>query len=502
MKLSELISVINQPALANDFEIRSISFDSRKVEPNSLFIAISGFKKDGHNYLEQAAKNGAVALVVERPESVPFDFSGSVFVVPNSREALDKLASQFFQSPSMHMFCFGITGTNGKTSSTYMLEHVLNRLQLPTGVMGTINHHFLDHIWPTEMTTPDPISLQGRLREMCNLGARGVAMEISSHAIDQHRVDEIHFNTVLFTNLTRDHLDYHKDMNSYFNSKQRLFTDLLWKSKKPALFAIINIDDSWGAKLRVATNTSLWTFGQKTSADFSFKVLKMDFSRTDFEIKTPLGIHKSFIPMCGVHNVYNAIGVVAAAASAGVPPLLSLGALQDFPGIPGRLQRVPNNKCLNIFVDYAHSPDALENVLKTLKQVRLETKTSSKIWTIFGCGGDRDKGKRPEMAKISNQHSDFVMITSDNPRTEDPDQIIADIVKGFDFHTSSQSSKIMIEKDRRKSIGIVLSKASVGDVVLIAGKGHENYQVIGDEKKIFSDFEVASEEVASETLHS
>lgn len=452
-------------------------------------MAIKGQKGDGHDLTAKAVENGAVALVLEKPESIPPGFLGPVRFVANTREALVQLASQYFGNPSKDLFCFGVTGTNGKTSTTYMLEHVLNRMQIITGVLGTIDHHLLGHVWPTEVTTPDPISLQRRLREMKDTGARAVAMEVSSHALDQKRADGVHFNTVIFTNLTRDHLDYHANMELYFAAKQRLFTDLLWKTEKPLTFAVVNTDDEWGAKLRVSSNASLWTFGQNSRADFSFKILKMSFSQTEFEIKTPLGMHKSFIPMCGIHNIYNAVGVVAAAANAGVPPLAALQALQSFTGVPGRLQGVENRKSLHVFVDYAHTPDALMNVLQSLICVRKELQENIRIWTVFGCGGDRDKGKRPEMAKIAEKYSDFVVVTSDNPRSENPEQILQDIWQGF----SKPEKNITMEVDRKKAIEWVLAKATAGDVILIAGKGHEDYQTIGVEKRHFSDAAVVRE---------
>jgi UDP-N-acetylmuramoyl-L-alanyl-D-glutamate--2,6-diaminopimelate ligase len=492
VKLPELLKILPEyQSSAPEVEVLSLTHDARHVHLGAVFVAIPGSKIDGHQFLPQACEAGAVAVIVEKASEVPKSFTGFVQIVKDARQATDLLAAQFHGHPSRQLFCFGVTGTNGKTSVTYMLESVLEKVNSPCGVMGTINHHLNERVWPTEMTTPDPISLQKRLLEMKQAGARAVAMEVSSHALVQRRADGVEFNTVVFTNLTRDHLDYHSDMADYFQSKQRLFTDLMWKSQKNPHFAIINIDDHWGARLRVASSAALWSYGQRKNSDFRYRVTNVDFQRTDFELRTPAGEYKSYLPMCGAHNVANAVAVIAAAATAGVPPAVSLEALMHFAGVPGRLQSVPNAKSLNVFVDYAHTPDALDNVLRALQAVRMGAKSHSQIWTIFGCGGDRDKGKRPEMAAIALKRSDFVMVTSDNPRTEDPLQIIQDIVEGQDVR--GPQSHIRIEADRRKAIDAVIRMAKPHDVILIAGKGHEDYQIIGKEKIPFSDFETAKE---------
>ncbi len=474
-----------------DIEVLSLTQDARQVHIGSIFVAIPGTKVDGHQFLPAACLAGASAVIVEKTVGIPEDYKGYVQVVKNSREALDRLAAQFYSHPSREMFCFGVTGTNGKTSITYMIEAVLAHSKIPCGVLGTINHHLGEKIWSSEMTTPDPIHLQKRLREMKDRGAKSIAMEVSSHALEQHRADGVNFNTVVFTNLTRDHLDYHQNMKSYLLAKQRLFTDLLYSSSKPMPFAIVNTDDPWGAKLKVAGHSEVWSYGQKKNCDFRFEITKVDFARTDFHLWTQFGEFQSYLPMCGAHNVANAVAVVAAVASSGLRIPLSLEALTQFSGVPGRLQLVPNSKSLNVFVDYAHSPDALENVLKALNEVRKEMKSQARIWTVFGCGGDRDKGKRPMMAKEAIRYSDFVMVTSDNPRTEDPLHIIHDIMDGFT--DSERKEKVSMEADRRKALQKVFSMAKAHDVILIAGKGHEDYQIIGETRHHFSDFETAKE---------
>ncbi|MEZ0392856.1 MAG: UDP-N-acetylmuramoyl-L-alanyl-D-glutamate--2,6-diaminopimelate ligase [Pseudobdellovibrionaceae bacterium] len=492
MKLPELLKILPEyQSSAPEVEVLSLTHDARQVHLGSVFVAVPGTSWDGHQFLNEACAAGAIALVVEREDLVPANFTGFVQKVKGSREALDLLASQFYQHPSMEMACFGVTGTNGKTSVTYLLEAILEKFRFPCGVLGTINHHLGSQVWPTNLTTPDAVSLQKRLREMKEAGAKAVAMEISSHALDQARADGVHFNTVIFTNLSRDHLDYHESMKDYFQAKQKLFTDLLWNSRKNPHFAIVNSDDPWGAKMRVAASASLWTYGTKKNADFRYEIQRMDFNRTDFILKTPLSDYQSFLPMCGTHNVANAVAAAIAASTIGIPIRQSLEALTRFHGVPGRLQLVPNSRSLHVFVDYAHSPDALENVLKALNKVRTDLKSHSQIWTIFGCGGDRDKGKRPQMAEIAIRLSDFVMVTSDNPRTEDPYAIINDIMDGFT--ESERKKRVEMQVDRKKAIETVFKMAKPHDVILIAGKGHEDYQIIGKEKIHFSDFETAKE---------
>ena len=494
MKFQELFLDIASLDPSFELQVHGICADARKAEPGFAFIAIPGEKVDGHQFIPDAISKGVTVLVVQDRSKVPSSFTGKIVQVENTRKTLDILAARFYHDPSKEMFCFGVTGTNGKTSITYMLEAILGRYKIPVGVLGTVNHHLGEQVWPTDMTTPDPIALQQRLREMRSAGAKSIAMEVSSHALDQSRADAVQWNAAIFTNLTRDHLDYHSDMKNYFQSKQRLFTDLLWQTKKSPTFAVVNIDDPWGARLKVAAPAILWTYGKKETADFCFRIKKADFQRTDYEVRTPFGSAQGWIPMCGEHNVYNAMAAVAGAVCAGIPVSYALEALTHFMGVPGRLQSVPNNKYLNVFVDYAHTPDALENVLRSLSEVRSQAESTAKIWTVFGCGGDRDRGKRPLMASIAAKYSDRIYVTSDNPRTEDPTRIIGDILAGFS--EDEKQDKVFVEADRRKAIQTVVNKAAGNDVILIAGKGHEDYQIIGEQKNHFSDFEVAKEVLA------
>ncbi|MBC7743190.1 MAG: UDP-N-acetylmuramoyl-L-alanyl-D-glutamate--2,6-diaminopimelate ligase [Bdellovibrionaceae bacterium] len=470
-------------------EVSGIFFDARLVKPNSIFVAIRGSEKDGHDFVEQAIASGAIAVVVENKSRLSSNLNNDQFLVievPDTRRILDILAARFYQFPSQELFCIGITGTNGKTSITYILEHILNDNQKMTGIMGTINHRVGIKEWSSQMTTPDPVTLQSRLREFCEAGAVCAAMEISSHALEQKRAESVHFNTAIFTNLTLDHLDYHKTMQNYFQAKQRLFTDLMWSSTKKPKFAVINVDDSYGRKLRVADEVITWTYGQ-TEADFQFKILKMTFTETEFELKTPLETHKVTVPFSGTHMIYNVVASVIAAIGCGVSLQQSFKVLKTFLGVPGRLQIVESSAEKLVFVDYAHTPDALENVLKSLNEIRKSAHLKNKLITVFGCGGDRDKSKRPVMAKIAAEGSDQVYITSDNPRTEDPLSIVNEVAAGL----PAQFKNYIVEVDREAAIKAAIQQAVPGDVILIAGKGHEDYQIIGTEKKYFSDFTVA-----------
>lgn len=490
MKLQQLLSFSDlgtqsqSPALES--EVSGIFFDARQVQQSSVFVAIKGTQADGHKYIGDAIKAGAIALVVEDKSAVPEDYQGHVTVVPDSRQMLDLLAARFYDYPSQKLFCFGVTGTNGKTSITYLLEHILNSRNKSTGVIGTVNHRVGHKTWENQGTTPDPVTLQSRLHDFVSEGAIAAALEVTSHALDQRRADSVHFNTVIFTNLTHDHLDYHKDMKTYFESKQRLFTDLMWSSLKRPLFAIINTDDEYGRKLKLAEPVLGWTYGQNES-DFQFKILKMNFAETEFELKTPLENITVKVPLTGVHTIYNVVASLAACLTCGVTLEQGIKALADFSGIPGRLQKVVHSSDKTVFVDYAHTPDALENSLKSLLKVKNDAKLTSQIITVFGCGGDRDKTKRPKMAEIAARLSDYVFLTSDNPRTEDPFMILDDAEKGFPQNFKNYTKEV----DRERAIQQAINVAKPGDVILIAGKGHEDYQIIGTAKTHFSDYEVA-----------
>jgi UDP-N-acetylmuramoyl-L-alanyl-D-glutamate--2,6-diaminopimelate ligase len=490
-------------------EVKLLTQDARKVVVDSVFVAIPGNQHDGHDFIQQAFENGANAIVFsnlpkfieqyQKTLEASQNLSDEAFTkikncvaiyVADARAALDELASGYYDHPSEKLFCVGVTGTNGKTSMTYMIEHLLNSANMHVGVIGTIDHHLKDKVWPSAMTTPDPIHLQERIAEMLTSGADALAMEISSHALDQKRAESVAFDVAVFSNLTRDHLDYHKTMEAYFEAKSKLFSHLLDQSTKSPLYAVVNTMSSWGRKIRIPDRVHLLSYGQE-DADLEYKIEKIDFSGTDFKLKTPQGEFHLSLPMIGEHNVQNMCAAIGVAIAKGLKVEDLVQSVARFKGVPGRLQKVivesPSSRA-NVFIDYAHTPDALENVLVSLQAVKSLVgvhANSPKIWTVFGCGGDRDKGKRPQMAQIAEKLSDFVIVTSDNPRTENPQSILNEIQSGF------VGKKYLVEPDRSQAIAMAIEKALSGDVVLIAGKGHEDYQIIGTEKIRFSDYEEA-----------
>lgn len=476
-----------------EIEISHITNDSREVSPGSLFVAVKGASSDGHQFIDKALAQGASAVVVQKGHGQA-NTTVPLIEVDDTRTAQDFLARKFYGDPSQRLLCIGVTGTNGKTSTTYILEQILSNARIQIGIIGTINHHLGNHVWPTEHTTPEPITLQKRLAEMKAEGAQAIAMEVSSHALQQGRVRGLQFNIAIFTNLTHDHLDYHKTFENYFAAKQLLFTDLLWDSQKTPLFAIVNRDDQWGRRLRICSKAGLWTFGQivpgkSSEADFSFSAEEVSFGGTRLRIESPFGTVTGDLPMIGLHNCYNVTGAIAAAAALGILPEQSLRSLNSFTGVPGRLQRVMGST-KHVFVDYAHTPDALEKVLQTLQEIRKKSSTQGQIITLFGCGGDRDAQKRPAMGGIAERLSDQIIVTSDNPRSEEPQKIMDQIVEGL---SAEGKKKVHREVDRKKAIQYALQICRPGDVVLIAGKGHEDYQQIGATKYPFSDVHVVEE---------
>lgn len=465
----------------SDIQVKGLCCDSRVLRADEVFFAIRGHSSDGHIYLDEVVLKDPAALVVESKTDVPRYFTGPVIVVPNSRAALDQWSAQFYDYPAKKLFCIGVTGTNGKTTSCYMLERIFNLNGWPTGVLGTIDHHFGRRVWETSLTTPDPITLHSRLRDFLNLGAKAAAFEVSSIAIEQNRATSIPFDAALFTNFSRDHLDYHNSMEQYFLAKQRLFSELLSSSMKKNPFAVLNADDPMIAKIKPSKARYVW-FGQDTG-DYSFRITSQSMSESRFEVNG----QDFSIATPGLHNVYNAVGALAIGHEAGIPWSNMQKALSQFTGAPGRLENVENSRGLHVFVDYAHTDEALHSVLASLRNLMKHAKAKGKLWTVFGCGGDRDRGKRPLMAKVANENSDHVVLTSDNPRTEDPEEIVKDCLKGI------PKGAVHVEVDRKKAIAYALQTAKEGDVILIAGKGHENYQILGQEKVLFSDVKVVRE---------
>ena len=468
-----------------DTEVNGITSNSINVEEGYLFAAIRGDITDGHNYIDSAIENGAKAIILEKlPEKINSDIS--YIKIKNTKSAASKLASNFFKNPTDELTLAGITGTNGKTTLTYLIEQIWIEEGKKTGVIGTIENRYLNKKVDSNMTTPDSINLMKLLSEMKNEDVSNVAIEVSSHALDRHRVDGCNFDAGVFTNLTQDHLDYHENLENYFNSKKKLFTYILKNSEKSNKFAVINIDDEYGKKIEKEIDYNCITYSlHSAKADFYTDNFILTDSGIKAEINTPFGNLSLRSNLIGEFNLYNILASIALTSISGTPTDKILSAFTKKITIPGRLERIENSFGINILVDYAHTPDALENVLKSIKNLN-----PPRIILVFGCGGDRDKGKRPLMGKIGINLADDLIITSDNPRTESPEDIIEDIKSGIvNSELSYKPFHSIVE--REKAIEKALMIAKRGDFILIVGKGHEDYQIIGKNKIHFDDREIA-----------
>ena len=490
MKLSRLIKDVEIVSTEGnmDVEITDIQYDSRLVTPGSLFAALEGFTTDGHRFLPQAAENGASAVLVGQEVNV----SGMTVVrVADTRSALGRAAETFFDAPSAGMFLAGVTGTNGKTTVALILEEIFIEAECVPGVIGTISYRYGDTSITPPHTTPQALDLIRLLADMRDNGVTHVSMEVSSHALDQGRADTCMFDTAVFTNLTQDHLDYHGDMETYFASKARFFREIAGRGKET--ISVVNIDDEWGEKLAGEIKQGLVTYGFKSTANISIRSHQADIGGVRGEIVTPRGSFPFSSNLLGVHNIYNVMAAVGAALAADIPLPVISRALGRKIVVPGRLEAVERGQDFLVLVDYAHTDDALKNVISTLRPL-----TAGRLITVFGCGGDRDTRKRPLMARAAADLSHQVIVTSDNPRTEDPVAIIEDILVGFedldisrvepDSYRWDMDDKVYtVLTDRREAIVFAVNRARPGDIVLIAGKGHEDYQILGTTKYPFDD---------------
>ena len=470
--------------------VPNIFTDSRLMEKNGVFVAVRGTDHDGHRYLADVADK-ASAVVVEDVGAVPDFFRGAVVEVLDCRLALQALTQRFYNHPGNQMMSVAVTGTNGKTSFSYIFEHLMDKIGFPCGVIGTIDHHLEDQIWPTELTTPDPITLQTRLHNFLQSGAQSFVIEASSHALKQNRLSQ-GIDVCVFTNLSRDHLDYHDDEEDYFRSKAKLFSRDFIKDDGAAL-AVVNGDDHAGQRLSIIGERECLMYGSSKGCDFLFSDVVQSLSGTRFKLQ--VDGKKGFdieSPLVGLHNVYNSVAAIAAIYALNLNWEKAIEHLSSFRGIPGRLQSVPNDKGVFAFVDYAHTDEGLRNVLTHLRTVVPVGDNPGRLICVFGCGGDRDKGKRKFMGRVACDLSDYVVVTSDNPRTEDPDQIIQDIVEELDDYRDI----ISIEPDRRLAIEKAVMIVRSGDILLVAGKGHETYQIIGDQSYPFDDYRVLLEEIS------
>lgn len=479
MKKRSLFEVLKKvgvpfdPALIKDGAIDSVVCDSKEVREGSIFVAIRGSKADGNDFIAEACQKGATLIVTEKaPPTAP---STPLLRVENARRIYALANHVLYGEPSKELKMVGVTGTNGKTTCAYLI-HAIASTRCSAGLVGTIQYFFGSHSVAATHTTPDPSTLHPLFNLMCEKGCSLVVMEASSHALDQERLSGIRFDAVLFTNLTQDHLDYHHSMEEYFNAKLKLLQHL-----KDGGTAVLNADDSWIASIGQKARKVV-TYGIEQPADIRALDVQSGLGGSRFDIEYQGQRTAVQTALFGKHNVYNILGAISAASSIGVAVDESARVMRDFKGVPGRLERVDAGQEFFLFVDYAHTDDGLRNVLSALRPL-----AHKKLLVLFGCGGDRDKGKRPKMARVAEQLADYVVLTSDNPRFEDPRSILKDVSSGF----SPGFDRCEVHPDRRKAIRQILLKAHKEDVVLLAGKGHEDTQIIGNERMPFNDKEEA-----------
>ena len=461
--------------------VSSISSHSEKAKKNSLFIALKGQQSDGHGYLKQAVNKGASVLLVEDTEKVPSDFQGMVFKYKEELKNLSQLLNTFYDFPSRKLFTVGVTGTNGKTSFCYLLEKIFRDCGWPTAVMGTVDQHFCGHKWSSSLTTPSSVEIFERLNDFVNLEAKALVMEVSSHALAQGRVKGIEFKALVFTNLSQDHLDYHGTMEKYFQTKKKLFLQALEGGNKN-LFCLFNQDEGYGRRLIQEIGRPSFTYGQDSKSDFCFQIKKSFSNSSLVGVTSSFGSFEFILPLPGEFSVYNAISALACALLTGFKVEDCIKALESFSGVPGRLQKVADGKTsFDIFIDYAHTPEALASVLQALKN------QGGKIIVLFGCGGDRDKGKRALMMDKALQFADSIFFTTDNPRFEDPEEIANQALTNL---SEKDKQRVTVELDRKEAIKKAIQFANKGDLLLIAGKGHESFQLVRGQKIPFSDEKV------------
>ncbi len=478
-------------------DIEGIAYNSKNVEKDFLFTAIRGLEVDGHKFIYEAIKNGAEAIVLEELKEL---YGKTGILVSDSRKALSKISSNFYGDPSAKLKLIGVTGTNGKTTTTYLLESIFKKAGFETGVIGTINYRYGEKIRHSPNTTPESLDLQRILFEMLSEGISHVIMEVSSHGLDLDRVSDCHFDCAIFTNITQDHLDYHKTFQRYFESKRRLFYELLVKSNKNQKFAIINQDDPKGSEIVKGINLPVISYGINSNCDITAQNIVSSFKGLTFEVKTKKNHFTIKSRLAGIFNVYNILAAIATAIEMGLSEHVIKQGILSVEEVPGRFERVENQKGIRVIVDYAHTPDALERVLLSLREILTdEASQAGKIITVFGCGGDRDRTKRPLMGEISGRLSDLTILTSDNPRTEDPLVIIEEIeigLKNLSLKKWSKDDLLLWRQergyikipDRREAIATAVKLAQPFiDTILIAGKGHEDYQIIGKKKFPFDD---------------
>ena len=491
----------------SDSDISSIHYRGQEVQPGGMFVAVEGQTADGHDFIGQALKKGAVVIVLQKdpaPTLLNADLAATangrpiIIQVPDTRTALADLSACFFSYPSAGMYLIGVTGTNGKTTVAYLIESILLKAGFKVGVIGTINYRYANKTFPNPMTTPESLDLQRILSEMLHQGVTHVVMEASSHAMDLYRIKDCWLDAAVFTNLSQDHLDFHGDMQSYWSSKKSLFTEYLNRGpKKESAVAVINCSDPKGAELADMLSRPIIRTGSAPACEIKAETSRYQLVGTNGRVTTPQGSFDFKTPLVGTHNVENILSAAGAAAALNIAPDTIKAGIEALVAIPGRLESIENTSGRFVYVDYAHTPDALENAASALKAI-----APARIICVFGCGGDRDKEKRPLMGAIVARLCDLSVVTSDNPRSEDPAAIIDQILPGIrqaqvvqysarDLKTGYDKKGYIVEPDRRRAIELAIKVSRPDDAVLIAGKGHETYQIIGKKRIDFDDREEA-----------
>lgn len=487
VKLENLISNLSIIQLAGEVErkdIVSISYDSRKVVKNSIFVAIKGFNFDGHNFIMEAIAKGATAIVLEDDSKISNDYlihqNVTKILVKDSRKALALLSKNFFKNPSEKIKVIGVTGTNGKTSTTNFIKSILESAGYKTGLIGTVNNYIGDEIIPSEKTTPESLEFNKLLSLMIEKGCEYCVTEVSSHSLQLDRVYGIDFKAGVFTNLTQDHLDFHLNMENYFAAKKKLFDSLGDNS-----IAISNIDNEYGKRIVVETKSKVKFYGMSPESDFQIMNYQISFDEIKFRMKIREQIEEFTANVTGTFNVYNLSAAIATCVELGVDINSIRKSIKNLIRVPGRFE-VIGNYPIKVIIDYAHTHDALQNVLNTIRDILRSNNSSNKVITVFGAGGNRDRTKRPKMGRVVEELSDVAIITADNPRNEELSQINNDILSGM-----NRNKEFFVIEDREDAIRKAISLANDGDIVLIAGKGHEPYQLVKNERIPFDDREVS-----------
>ena len=484
--LKDIISTLDvQQVQGNqNVSIQDITADSRAVKPNSLFIALDGATVDGHNYIDKAVATGAVAVIVSKPVTVPDDVC--VITVSDTRQAMMTCVPYFFDYPANRMRMVGVTGTNGKTTTTHMIRHILKAQGHKVGVIGTVHIMIGDTSYPIHNTTPDVVDLQHILHQMVQENVEYCVMEVSSHALALGRVSGVEFDTAVFTNLTQDHLDFHKTFENYLAAKCKLFEQVSAPNQvKNNKGAVINIDDSYGHRVMEKTTAPTITYSTLGKGTLNASDVHMSTKNSQYTVNYKGESYPVSMNTTGLFNVYNTLAAIGACLQEGISMEAIDTALKTFSSVPGRFELIEEGQDFAVVVDYAHTPDGLQNILETAKAIK-----ENRIIIVFGCGGDRDATKRPIMGRIAAEYGDKIYVTSDNPRTEDPVQIVKDVEVGVKEALRDGTSYEVIV-DRREAINHAIHDAKAGDIVIIAGKGHENYQILKNETIHFDDREEA-----------